>query len=147
MSGKKEKQYVIENAQLMTEWDWERNDSLGFNPNSITCGSTKKAWWKCSSGHLWQAIVEDRVKGNGCPYCSGRIAIPGVNDLATVNPKLAAEWDDEKNGSLKPSMVMPGSKKKYGGDAHLDTNGRQRLIAVLLVPDVHIVLEEELFKG
>ena len=112
MSGKKEKQYVIENAQLMTEWDWERNDSLGFNPNSITCGSTKKAWWKCSSGHLWQAIVEDRVKGSGCPYCSGRIAIPGVNDLGTVNPKLAAEWDDEKNGGLKPSMVMPGTSKK-----------------------------------
>lgn len=40
----------------------------------------------------------------------GRLIV-GVNDLATVNPKLAAEWDSEKNGDLKPSDVMSGSDK------------------------------------
>lgn len=38
--------------------------------------------------------------------------IKGENDLATVNPKLADEWDYEKNGDLLPSKILPGSGKK-----------------------------------
>lgn len=34
---------------------------------------------------------------------------PGVNDLKTLYPDIAADWDYEKNGSLTPDMVMPGS--------------------------------------
>ena len=40
--------------------------------------------------------------------------IPGRNDLATVNPALAAQWDYESNGDLKPTMVSAGSSKKVG---------------------------------
>ncbi|QOS39366.1 hypothetical protein DYE49_02400 [Treponema rectale] len=36
--------------------------------------------------------------------------IPGVNDLATVNPKLAAQWHPTKNGNLKPTDVTIGSQ-------------------------------------
>ena len=38
--------------------------------------------------------------------------ITGVNDLKTVNPLLAAEWDSVKNGDLLPSQVSSGSSKK-----------------------------------
>lgn len=38
--------------------------------------------------------------------------IPGVNDLATVNPELAKEWHPTKNGDLKPTNVTVGSGKK-----------------------------------
>ena len=51
MAEKKEKRYVSDNAQLIAEWDWEKNDEIGLSPNKATCGSAKKAWWKCSSGH------------------------------------------------------------------------------------------------
>ena len=27
-----EKKNVIDNAKLMAEWDWEKNNELGFNP-------------------------------------------------------------------------------------------------------------------
>lgn len=37
---------------------------------------------------------------------------PGVNDLTTVNPKLAAQWHPTLNGPLLPSGVTPGSNKK-----------------------------------
>ena len=40
--------------------------------------------------------------------------IPGQNDLATVNPGLAAQWDYEANRDLKPTMVSAGSSKKVG---------------------------------
>ena len=38
--------------------------------------------------------------------------IPGVNDLETLYPEVAAQWDHEKNGDLKPSMLLPGSGKR-----------------------------------
>jgi hypothetical protein len=38
--------------------------------------------------------------------------VPGVNDLQTINPDLATEWDSEKNGDLRPEMVAANSAKK-----------------------------------
>ena len=43
--------------------------------------SDKKVWWKCKNGHEWQAMIGNRHRGNGCPYCSGRYAIKDENDL------------------------------------------------------------------
>ena len=105
-----EKKYIIDNAELMAEWNWERN--TGFDPSQLTLGSNKKVWWKCSKAHEWQARIADRRNGNGCPYCSGRYAIRGENDLQTVNPSLAKEWHHEKNNGLTPYDVTANSGKK-----------------------------------
>ena len=112
MAEKKEKQYVSDNARLMAEWDWDKNNELGLNPQKLTVGSGKRAWWKCQKGHEWQAIIGNRIKGHGCPYCSGRNAVKGKNDLFTLNPTLAKEWDYEKNTTLTPSQVTFSSGKK-----------------------------------
>jgi translation initiation factor IF-1 len=108
----KEKKYLIDNPTLMAEWDWEKNNELGLDPKTLTFSSGKKAWWECSKGHEWQARIADRSKGKGCPYCSGRKVIIGVSDLATINPKLASEWNYEKNGNLKPEDCTAKSDKK-----------------------------------
>lgn len=55
-----EKKYIIDNAELMAEWDWEKNDELGFDPKTLTIGSSKKVWWKCQNGHEWQATIGSR---------------------------------------------------------------------------------------
>ena len=107
-----EKKYIIDNAELMAEWNWEKNIELNLDPKTLTLGNNKKAWWKCSKGHEWQASVVNRNKGSGCPYCSGRYAIKGENDLKTVNPTLANEWNYEKNGSLRPEHFTVNSHKK-----------------------------------
>ena len=107
-----EKKYVIDNAKLMAEWDWEKNTELNFDPKTLTLGSGKKAWWKCGKGHEWQAPIYSRANGRGCPYCSGRIAISGENDLQTVNPTLAEEWNYDKNNGLTPRDLLPNSNKK-----------------------------------
>jgi DNA-directed RNA polymerase subunit RPC12/RpoP len=96
----------------MAEWNWEKNNELGLDTNTLTCGSGKKVWWKCSEGHEWKALIKSRVEGNGCPYCSGRIAIYTKNDLLTLNPQLAIEWNYEKNADLKPEHFMPNSHAK-----------------------------------
>ncbi len=107
-----EKKYIIDNAELMAEWNWEKNDKLGFDPKTLTLGSGKKAWWKCLKDHKWQATIDNRNKGNGCPYCSGRKVLKGYNDLQTVNPIVAKEWNYEKNNELTPVDITLNSNKK-----------------------------------
>ena len=55
MAKQKRKQYVSDNARLMAEWDWENN--INLDPTQLTVGSGKKAWWKCSKGHQWEATI------------------------------------------------------------------------------------------
>lgn len=97
---------------LAREWDYERNK--GLTPRDVVAGSSKKVWWKCAiCGGEWQAILQSRSKNNhGCPYCSGHKVLAGFNDLATLFPDIAAEWDFEKNGALTPRDVTKGSIAK-----------------------------------
>lgn len=75
--------------------------------------SKKKIWWKCDKGHEWQATLDSRSKGHGCPYCSGRYAETGVNDLQTLRPDIAQYWHPNKNGSVFPNTVTIASGVKY----------------------------------
>ena len=95
---------------LSKEWNYEKNGKL--TPKDVTCGSSKKVWWKCSEGHEWEAVVYNRAKGSGCIYCAGQKAIIGVNDLKTTNPELIEEWDYVKNGTLKPEDFKAHSNIK-----------------------------------
>ena len=73
--------------------------------------SKVKVWWRCKSGHVWQACVSNRSRGTGCPFCAGRLATP-INSLAATNPNLAAEWHRSLNGSMKPDNVLPKSDRR-----------------------------------
>ena len=96
---------------LAKEWDYDNNVKPAL-PSEITLGSGRAVWWRCKKGHLWQARIADRRNGHGCPYCSGRRAIPGETDFATVMPELLAEWDYEKNKKHKPEHLKPQSNEK-----------------------------------
>ena len=98
------------NPELAQEWDYSHND--GMTPQSVTLGSSKKVWWIGKCGHEWKASISNRVKGRGCPYCSGKRVLKGFNDLATVNPNLSQEWDYEKNPELTPELIYAHSSKK-----------------------------------
>ena len=98
------------NPQLASEWDYERNAPL--TPQHVAAGSNKKVWWVCDKGHSWLASVGSRKAGGKCPYCLNQRILPGYNDLATLNPKLASEWNHEKNGDLLPSMIAAKSNKR-----------------------------------
>ena len=83
-----------------------------LTPDTITAGRFKPVWWKCKKcGFEWNASPNNRKKGVGCPHCSGRVPIPGLDDLLTVNPILCEEWDYEKN-TINPSSLTPKSGKK-----------------------------------
>ena len=96
---------------ILALWDYERNQ--GISPQNVSLHTKQKVWWRCEKGHSWQAPVNG-VASNGtrCPYCAGYKAIPGETDLITLFPKIAAEWDYEKNGKLDPSCIAPATHTK-----------------------------------
>lgn len=96
--------------ELAKQWHSTKNGDL--LPDQVKAGSNKEAWWQCEKGHEWQARVAGRRQGNGCPYCSGRLAIQGETDLATTYPELAKQWHLSKNGDLLPTQIITGSGKK-----------------------------------
>ena len=79
----------------------------GWDPKTVTKGSGLKRRWKCVSGHSWVASVGARSGGTRCPICSNHKVLAGYNDLATTNPKIAAQAD-----GWDPSNVGPHSNKK-----------------------------------
>ena len=81
--------------------------AYNWDPQTATPKSGKKAQWKCELGHIWTAVIASRTNGHGCPLCSGHSVITGINDLATINPELAAQAD-----GWDPTLVMPGTPKK-----------------------------------
>lgn len=95
---------------LATEWHPVKNGNI--KPEDVLSNSGKAVWWRCEKGHEWQAPVNDRTNGGGCPYCNSRRLLPGFNDLATTNPELAKEWHPTKNGELTPDQIFPGSKRR-----------------------------------
>jgi len=96
--------------EWIAEWDYDKNIIL---PTQITAFSHKLIWWHCKKeNHPFEARPLDRhYKNCGCPYCSGNRAIKGVNDLQTVLPHLADEWDRERN-DLTPDSVKPRSMQR-----------------------------------
>ncbi|MBR5206994.1 MAG: zinc-ribbon domain-containing protein, partial [Erysipelotrichaceae bacterium] len=68
---------------------------------------------KCKTcGFEWKSTPNNRSKGVGCPYCSGRTAKKGLNDLETINLELAKEWNYNRNEDAIPSNYLPKSGKK-----------------------------------
>ena len=104
----KKKEYLenhslaVKCPELIKEWNTDKNKDL--SPYDISAGSGKKVWWICSKGHEWQAAINGRVRGNGCPYCSNKYLLQGFNDLATKKPELINEWDYDKN-TILPSQI------------------------------------------
>ena len=88
-----------------------RNGAMA--PTQVSPYSNRKVWWRCEKGHDYQAVAAARTMGgSGCPYCAGRKALAGFNDLATLAPEVAAQWYWTLNGSLTPEQVTAGSRRK-----------------------------------
>ena len=97
------------NPDLSKEWHPTKNRPL--SPKRISPNSMKKVWWICSKGHKWQATVNNRNQGKGCPYCAGR-KVCKDNCLQTINRKLSKEWHSQKNRGVTPRDVTSKSNRK-----------------------------------
>jgi hypothetical protein len=77
--GKCSGRIASEGHNLLTNYPdvarpWHPTKNETRKPEDFTPGSNKKAWWLCSNGHEWEAIIGSRTLGQGCAKCakSGR---------------------------------------------------------------------------
>ena len=56
--------------KLLKEWDYQKNKDV--DPAKVSVFSNKKVWWRCGEGHEWEAIIQVRSRGAGCPICAQR---------------------------------------------------------------------------
>lgn len=104
---------AVKFPEIASEWDYNKNAPL--KPTDVSFGSNFFAYWKCSNQttHSYRMAVKsrtDRLKGQNCPYCSGRRVAP-ERSLQHLFPEIANQWDYSKN--LKgPSDYTYASQKK-----------------------------------
>lgn len=61
--------------ELLREWHPTRNPSL--KARDAFSSHPEKVWWICSQGHEWEATIQARLTGFGCPAC-GNAERPGA---------------------------------------------------------------------
>lgn len=86
------------------------------SPEKVTCGSNRKIALICpkcgygKNGEWCPSIAGACRTGGGCPACSGKVLVEGINDVATVHPEIAAQWHPTLN-EFPPTRVTSGSAK------------------------------------
>jgi hypothetical protein len=96
--------FVARFPELSKKWHPTKN--VGLDITSVSLGQPGLYWWVCEQGHAYRCSASNLVRGRGCGVCANRQVEPGVNDLETTHPELAAQWHPEKNGDLLPSGVI-----------------------------------------
>lgn len=99
--------FATHSPSLVKEWHAKNK----FTPFSVSPKSERSVWWICSQGHIYDMRISYRVKGCGCPYCSGH-RVNKDNCLGIRNPALVKKWHPTKNGNITPFDVTSHSGKK-----------------------------------
>lgn len=115
--SKNKSNLLADRPDIAAQWHPSRNGDL--TPDQVVTQSHRKVWWllpydDATGKHFdfeWQATIESRVQGKGCPFLAGKAVWPGFNDLASQYPKIAAQWHYAKNGDLTPDRVTAYSRK------------------------------------
>lgn len=77
-------------APQLVSWLVHESDSAG------PINSRTPIELKCPVGHHFKESPGILKNSPKCPYCDGRKVLPGFNDLATLHPELARDWDDPR---------------------------------------------------
>lgn len=73
------------------------------NPLEVLFCSSRKVSWRCRKCSFeWDQSPKVRTsQGTGCPACTGKRVVPGVNDLWTTHPELSVQ------------LVSPGEGERF----------------------------------
>lgn len=120
--------------EILKYWDYDRNKE---DPEKVRVYTTKRFWFKCSRGHSYytdpETVFTSKASSHGCPVCTGRTVVTGVNDLETqykdiVDKYWSYEYNDEDPCNIAPhsSYVACWKCSKCGSlfDQDIDTRVR-----------------------
>ena len=88
--------------EVVKEWDFEKNDCL---PSEIFAHSARSVYWVKElvgvDGQMirvsWKAAISNRANGAQDPFSTSQRLLKGYNDLESLFPQLAKEWDYDQN--------------------------------------------------
>jgi hypothetical protein len=101
---------IYTQPEILELFDQKLNPQIDLS--KLTKSSKELIQWEGICGHVWGQTVSSRINSKlGCIYCSNQKALEGFNDLETVRPHLAKEWDFKKNKKL-PTEFTYGSQTK-----------------------------------
>jgi len=101
---------AVKHPELLAELHPTRNGSI--EAGSLAAGSARKIWWQCQNGHEWEARVNDRSRGSGCPLCAKQRGVSPARSVAVKHPELVAELHPSRNGDLDPLGLAAASNMK-----------------------------------
>ncbi len=121
----------------------------GWDPNTVTPGSSANLQWRCQKGHTWKAKVVYRTGPNGtnCPTCASSgfkpgqpawlylFERPGEQQVGVTNEPEVRLKRHERNGWVEVEVVGP-----FPGDQVLDLEKKLKKWLrreVGLVPGTH----------
>jgi hypothetical protein len=138
--------------KVAAEWHPRKNGKL--RPEDFLSGSNKVVWWLCRKGpdhdarrsasaggfaripnrpsvaerHEWRTTIAHRTSArSGCPFCAGQ-RFSKEKSLASLFPKVAAEWHPSRNGKLTPAGIPAGSGEYYWWRCRLGHVWRGRVL-------------------
>jgi len=99
-----------EHPEFEKFYDNEKNERPFF---SFSFRSNELVWWKCDEDHSFQFRISNLAKRGEfkCPICEDKMLVPGINDLNSQYPDLAAEFDITKNG-LTPDQILSKNRNE-----------------------------------
>lgn len=56
--------------------EWHPILNKGRRPEDYSALSNKKAFWICEKNHVWEARIDNRGQGKGCPKCRSQTSFP-----------------------------------------------------------------------
>ena len=106
-----------EYSKILEDYDYSKN--IDIDPFILPKTSTKKIWWKCKKGHVYQVSFFSRIRSNGCKICNKPKKIENIRiaklkngrSFADAKPNLLKEWDYSMN-ELVPDKISEKSNIK-----------------------------------
>lgn len=92
--------------ELLLEAHPNRNDATVVA--DLSAGSSQNVWWQCADGHEWQASVNSRRQGTGCPSCWGLFSAT----VAHTHPHLLNEVDTRRSPNIDVATLTAGSTQR-----------------------------------
>ena len=97
----------VTHSGIALDWHPIKNGSVLLE--DFTAHSKFIAWWLCHNNgeHEWQQRIDQRIKQGECGACALE-----RRSLVVLFPEIAKQWDDKRNGELRPNMIKGQSSKK-----------------------------------
>ena len=96
--------------KVAAELDVTLND--GLTANEVAASSRRNLYWRCAKSHSYMASPFRRTSAKfGCPICSNRIIVAGINDVATTHPDVVKLWDLRWLATASPTKLSADSHR------------------------------------